>query len=312
MKAVDAFTDFSTVTIPAAETAMSRRYLDLVMRWIPVGMGYFNDWTVRPDCGHFFGGVLWYGQDTSMVIVTLAIAASSDAYDPDDAHDGATFADGKTVRELCGRCVTALPDGTAENHGFVHPSYMASSVHLGGLTAQVLQVYGADLPPHLHWHHKDCYELLKAWCDDHGAPQCVQGMDWPYLMYPNHCFFHAVGALLLRDPDASLLERRALAVVEKASAAHGGRMEPEQTVEHCHGQQDPALMRERFVCALAYSNLLHRTAGEGVAVDDAEAFEQRVSGVHLYPHGGDGTAPACSRHQQFRVAEPHHGPALHA
>ena len=81
MEPIDAFTDFSTAALAGAENELSRRYLRLVLRWIPVGMRYFNPWPGRPNCGHFFGGVLWYGQDTCSPIATLALAASSPEYD---------------------------------------------------------------------------------------------------------------------------------------------------------------------------------------------------------------------------------------
>ncbi len=51
---------------------MSRRYLRVLLRWIPYGGSVFNEWPVRPRCGHFFGGVLWYCQDTAMPAFALA------------------------------------------------------------------------------------------------------------------------------------------------------------------------------------------------------------------------------------------------
>ena len=441
MKPIDAFTDFAAVSLPEHENEMSRRYLRLISRWIPVGMRYFNEWAVRPNCGHFFGGVLWYGQETAMTLEALVTAASSPEFDrgvagvsagelrhvalkglrylcfthdtgpedclrphqswgrmepagtkwgergrgffpesqcgrtiaclattaalicdllgdeeremlaniaadymerfeemaprsgvyndtqteenawtaegmvacmvllagherlpkwwesaklwmfrtltrPEDMYDETEFADGKTVRELCGRTFTTLPDGTGENHGFVHPSYMASGVHLSGRTMNLLQLFGQPVPPHLLWRRQDCYDLLKRWCDDTGAPHCPQGMDWPYFAYPGHCLFHAIGNLRLEDPDAALLERCALRVVERSSAAHGGRMVPEETVKYCHGQQDPALMRERMAVSLAQACLLHRMVGEEQPPTDPEDFQNRVRSVYVYPHGG--------------------------
>ena len=50
MKPIDAFTDFSSVSLPPRETDVSRRYLDVITRWIPVGMSYFSDWPIRPNC----------------------------------------------------------------------------------------------------------------------------------------------------------------------------------------------------------------------------------------------------------------------
>lgn len=441
MEPIDAFTDFSTAALAGAENELSRRYLRLVLRWIPVGMRYFNPWPGRPNCGHFFGGVLWYGQDTCSPIATLALAASSPEYDaevtnmprdelrqvalqglrylcfthdtgpedcvrpseswgrpepagtkwgergkgffresqcgrtvldlaltaaliqdlltdeeremlariaedylgrfgamapksgvyndtqteenawtaegltasllllpghprrqqiweqtklwmfrtttrPEDAHDPTEFADGKTVAQLCGRTYTTLPDGTGENHGFVHPSYMLSALSLGGATMALLRLYGQEPPPHLFWRRQDTYDLLKPWYDDTGAPHCVQGMDWPYFAYQGQAFIHATANLFLRDPDAALMERRTLEVLERSSTAHGGRVVPEDTVRHCHGQQDPALMRERLVCSLGLAYMAHRMLGVGQAPTASDDFEQRVSGVHVYPHGG--------------------------
>ena len=430
MKPADAFTDFSSVSLPQRENEMSRRYLTLVTRWIPVGMRYFNDWPVRPNCGHFFGGVLWYGQDTASPILTLATAAASPEFDaeaagisadelrqvalkglrylcfthdtgpgdcvrpkeswgrtepagtkwgergrgffpesqcgrtvsalattaavlhdllgdeeremlaniaadymqrfdqmppksgvyfntqteenawtaqglaacmvlldrherlgpwrehakrwmfrtltmPRDMYDDSEFADGETVRKLCGRIYTTLPDGTAENHGFVHPSYMASAVNMTGLTALLLRLYSQPVPPHLLFRRGDCYELLKRWCDDGGAKHCPQGMDWPYFAYANECLFHAIGHLVLGDQDGAVLEQGALRIVERASAAHGGRIVPDQTVRYCHGQQDPALMRERMVSALAHAYLAHRMLGGTPQPTDAAGRADR-------------------------------------
>jgi hypothetical protein len=66
-----------SASLPPAENDLSRRYLDIITRWAHVGMATYQDWPVRPNCGHFFGGVHWYGNETANTIVTLAAAASS-------------------------------------------------------------------------------------------------------------------------------------------------------------------------------------------------------------------------------------------
>jgi len=437
---VDAMGDFAAVALPAEENEMSRRYLRVIERWVPVAMSYYNDWPGRPDCGHFFGGVLWYGQETAMPIMTLALAASSGEFDPAagrsaeelraialqglrylcfthdtgpedcirpekswgrtepagtkwgergrgffpesqcgrtiaelaitaalirdllgdeerrmlaniaadyldrfgdmepragvyfdtqmeengwtaegltasmlllpghprlpewqenarlwmfrtatmprDAHDHAEFADGKTVSQLCGRRFTMLPDGTAENHGFVHPNYLASGLSLAGRTINLLRLFGQAVPPHLFWHRQDLYDTMKPWFDGTGSPHPAQGMDWPYTAYPAYCSLHACASVYLGDADAARLERQALEVVERSSAAHGGRMVPQEQADHCHGQQDPALMRERMTCLLAAAYHVHRLAGAGPTPPDPADFETRAGGVHVYPHGG--------------------------
>lgn len=63
------------------ETAFSKRYLKVLEKWIPLGVEFFADWPVRPNCGHFLGGCHWYGIETIAGAVTFAAAASSPDYD---------------------------------------------------------------------------------------------------------------------------------------------------------------------------------------------------------------------------------------
>jgi hypothetical protein len=205
---------------------------------------------------------------------------------PEDMYDHTPFADGKTVRQLCGVTYTTLPDGTAENHGFVHPMYLASSITLSGLSMNLLRLFGAEIPPHIFWRRQQAYDILKSWSDSGGTPHCVQGMDWPYLWYPVQAFLHALANVYLKDPDAAFLERRTLEIVEQSVQAHGGRLVPDDTVKHCHSQQDPALMTERVISCLAAAYLAHRMNGPAEAPSASESFGRRVRGVRVYPHGG--------------------------
>ena len=442
MRPIEALTDFSEVRLPTEENEISRRYLAVIQRWVPVGMRYFNPWPVRPNCGHFFGGVLWYGQDTSMPISALALAASSPEYDaqlagrsadevrdvalqglrylcfthdtgPEDCvrpeaswgrpepagtkwgergagffREGqcgrsialmtvtaamihgllgdeeremlaniaadymARFEDmppqsgvysntqteenawtalgltacclllrnhpkhdvwwehakswmfcvstkpedvrgwvpsiepGKTVAQLARRVITTHPDGTVENHGFVHPSYMAAGLSLGADNLALLGLFQREPPPHIFWRRREIYEILKSWCDAGGAPQAVQSMDWPYLDYFSVCRLHSFANLWFADPDAAMFESAGLEVLERSSKAHGGRLVPEECARLCHGPQDPALMRERLICRVGYIYLSHRLNGVGEAPGDWEDLTRRNAGVRVYPHGG--------------------------
>jgi len=422
------------------ENEMSRRYLRLLQRWIPFGMSCYSDWPGRPDCGYFFGGVLWYGHDTSMPLFALAVAAASEEYDesitgvprdelmqvarrglrylcfthdtgpedcvrpteswgrtepagtkwgergrgffpesqcgttianlalaarllddvlgdeehemlraiamdymerfelmepragvyqdtqteenawtalgmaacialapdyphmdywlsrmecwafravttPRDAADQRPFAEGMSVAEWCGGTITTLPDGTAENHGIVHPTYMASSIGMAAGTAMLLALHGQEVPPHLAWRRRKTYDILKSWTDDTGACHCPQGMDWPYLLHTICVMTHASANLFLHDPDGALLERRCLEVLETVSEIHGGRLIPERTVRHCCGQQDTAVMWERMIASPALACLYHRFAGSGERPSDPDEFRDRMNGVRLYSQG---------------------------
>ena len=74
-------TDLRKAYIPDAETEMSRRYLMMLHKWVPTGLSYFEDWPVRLNCGHFFGGCCWYGIDTSPPVAALSAIAASPEYD---------------------------------------------------------------------------------------------------------------------------------------------------------------------------------------------------------------------------------------
>jgi hypothetical protein len=431
-------TDFSTVSVPTTDNELSSRFLGLVAHWVPVALRYYQPWSDRPDCGHFFGGTFAYGLDTSMCLTSLALVAASPNYAPvegqpsaehlrrivrrsirylcfthdmgpsdcvrpsegpskpgtkwgerglgffresqcgrtlaeitfaaahihesledeereilaaiaadyldrfgmmppksgvyndtqteenawtalglvaclllvpdhpqsdeiwestkrwmfctntrpEDMFDTTVFADGKTVRELCRKTFTAHPDGTAENHGFVHPSYMGSGVGLPGKALNLLNLFNHPAPPHLLWRMRDIYNVLKSWCDHTGAPQAIQGMDWPYYNYPNKAFLHTTGNLHLGDPDAALLERRTLETLERSSTANGGRMVTQEVIDNASYGARSSLLGERMSDFLAQGALAHRLHGVGQTPSDPSEMESRLSGVTVYPQGG--------------------------
>jgi len=79
--AIDETTELEAAQLPPAENEMSRRYLRMLEKWIPLGVEYFQKWPVRPRCGHFFGGVHWYGLETVMPAEAFAAASISPEYD---------------------------------------------------------------------------------------------------------------------------------------------------------------------------------------------------------------------------------------
>lgn len=110
------------------ETTLSKRYLRVLEKWIPVGVEYFSDWPTRPNCGHFLGGCHWYGIETIAGALTFAAAASSPHYN--EKVGGASRKDLQTmalkaIRYLCfthdsGPADCVRPEkglGRAENFG---------------------------------------------------------------------------------------------------------------------------------------------------------------------------------------------------
>ncbi|MBU7004359.1 MAG: hypothetical protein HXS50_02245, partial [Theionarchaea archaeon] len=104
MTGTEFISNLNLAAIPGEENRMSRRYLDILMKWIPHGVGYFSEWPDRPNCGHFFGGCHWYGNETVGPAEVFAVASTSPEYEEDrtgvsreDLRDMAI----KGVRYLC-------------------------------------------------------------------------------------------------------------------------------------------------------------------------------------------------------------------
>jgi hypothetical protein len=428
------------VRLPPEENELSRRYLRLCEAWIPIGMRSFQDWPGRPNCGHFFGGVYWYGLETAGPAALMAIVSTSPEYDeaatgysrkqlreaaikglrylcfthdtgpadclrpkeslgrpepantkwgergsgffresqcsgtihnlniiaallpdmvddetwrmlaninldyterfgampppsgvynntqmeenawtslglasaylllprhpqagawakhaarwmfdtvtmPQDSYNALPFADGQTAAEICGRVYTTLPDGLAENHGIVHPSYLASGVSYMGATALQYALFGQTPPPHLFWNRGYIYERLKETSDALGFPHRVQGMDWPYFG-AGEAGLHAVANLLLCDRQAAYLERVALEWIEKVQAVHHGRLHDPEVAAVCQTVQDPVAVTEYAGSGFAYPYLLHRVFGPGEPPCSREEFMAATKGVRYYPYAG--------------------------
>jgi len=436
----DMTTDLSGASIPEVENEMSRRYLMMLQKWLPICMSYFSDWDVRPNCGHFFGGAHWYGNETSGPIKALALISTSPEYDekitgcsrdeirqavikgirylcfthdtgpedcvrpekglgrpenwgkkwgergrgffpesqcgstisnitsaalilrpwiddetwmmlsavcedylgrfgemapksgiyadtqmeenawtshglaacylflshhenaekweanakrwmfstataPQDRVNHAPFADGLTVSQLTGKTFTMLPDYMAENHGMVHPSYTASGVVSVGSLGNLYRIYGGTEPEHAYWNRQVIYDNLKRMTDFTGSPHCVQGMDWPYLS--PRCWLHCVAYLYLKDPDAGYFEQISLGLAEKIQDGFKGKTINPEVAEKCHGPQDPLIIRESGIAAMAAPYLAHRLMGaEAPQPTMKEEIVSKFQGVKIYPHSG--------------------------
>jgi hypothetical protein len=205
---------------------------------------------------------------------------------PSDRHDQRVLPSGKTVAELVNTSCTTLPDNTAENHGFVHPNYMGSALIQSSFAAVMLAANGRKLPSYTAGHAYEIYQELLKWSDTMGVPLAVQGMDWPYFPITAWPLNHASANIRFKDSAAAKMEMLALDTAEKMMKQNQGQMIPPETKEHCHGQQDPAIFRERQIFRLAFAYLLHRFLGEGTAPADSTELFERQKGVHHYPHGG--------------------------
>lgn len=65
----------------AHEGELSRRYLQILSRWVKHADSTFETWPERANCGHFFGGCHGYGTDTSFPAAIYAVLATIGDYD---------------------------------------------------------------------------------------------------------------------------------------------------------------------------------------------------------------------------------------
>ncbi|HEU5330163.1 MAG TPA: hypothetical protein VFU78_18890 [Thermomicrobiales bacterium] len=204
---------------------------------------------------------------------------------PQDAKDLGAVG-GTTAQALTGRTFTTLPDYWAENHGMVHPNYTSTALWSIVNTGNLLHMWGEELPPELFWNRRRVYENIKLVTDGAGYYQPVQGMDWHFLPATGNEMPHAVAAVYFDDADAAALQLRGLRNTELRLAGNNGRLYDRDFAERAHDVQDPMIMREVGIKSAADMYLLHRLRGPGPAPTPEPALEERLAGVHVYPHAG--------------------------
>jgi len=432
---------------------MSRRYLNVLQQWVPLGVEYFQEWPDRPNCGHFFGGCSWYAHETIGPAMTFAAVASSSEFDADicgvsrrslqdmalkairyacfvhdtgpadcvrpakglgrkencgnkwgergkgffpesqcgrsvakmttaalllgrkvddetwqmienihvdyaerfagmapksgiytntqmeenawtsaglasvecilsnhpnaakfaeaarrwmfltvtspQDHKNHAFTQGdRTIARQVGETYTVLPDYWTENHGMVHPTYTASCLEFLNTIGVIYGTHGKNVPEQALFNRQTIYDHLKIVADRSGYLHPVQGMDWPYLFPDPGTQMHSAASLILRDPDAARIERRALENLELRNAGCNGRFIDATTAETCNSIQDPLLMIESTIVRPGLTYLLHRLLGDGPKPTPDEEMEEKFRGASAYPHAGF----AFNRHRKGQTS----------
>jgi|GEM_PF-323710 len=186
--------------------------------------------------------------------------------------------------------VTFHPDFTAENHAFVHPSYLCAGTNLRGLHAVLSLMGGLPIMPMALHNNENLYETtIKRWSQSDGLAVPVQGQDWWYNRQHERQLTHAILNVLHGNRDAARLERNALDFIERIQQSNSRGCLLEERGEECvinraHAQFAKDLEHGSAV-DLATSLLLHLFGGPGEEPADAEEMKARLSGVHVYPYG---------------------------
>lgn len=186
--------------------------------------------------------------------------------------------------------VTFHPDFTAENHAFVHPSYLCAGINLRALHAAMALMTGETPMPEALHNNQALYErTVKPWMQFDGLAVPVQGQDWWYNRQHERQLTHTVLNVLHGDRDAAAFVREAIRSIERIQASNPRGCLLEENGEQCvinraHGQFAKDLEHGSAV-DLATSYLLYAFGGPGAEPSDAEERAARLSGVHDYPYG---------------------------
>ncbi len=189
--------------------------------------------------------------------------------------------DGKPLKRRLS-AVTLYPDFTLENHGRVHPDYLAC----GGLLLRNALLYhaaGLPLPESLFFNIPETYEVLKELTAAGGACFYINGQDWWPHRVDVPLFVSAASSVLRHDPEGAFIERACLNTFGRMHARfRDGRAWDSREYNYPNAE-------EEMIAGYAQLFLLHRAFGDGPAPPGRSEFLRRRSGVHIYRYGGFAT-----------------------
>lgn len=189
------------------------------------------------------------------------------------------------------KTVTFHPDFTAENHAFVHPSYMCAGTNLRALHV-VLSLMGGTAPAATAlYNNVEVYEhTIKRWMQFDGLAVPVQGQDWWYNRQHERQLTHAVLNVCHQNSDAACFERYALTSIKHIQQSNENGCLLEERGDECVINRDHAQFAKDLEHGsandLVTSYLLHVFGGPGVEASNQDEMMERLSGVYEYPHGG--------------------------
>ncbi|MGP4079100.1 hypothetical protein ACTWQL_04230 [Pseudalkalibacillus sp. R45] len=194
--------------------------------------------------------------------------------------------DGLSSKDI--KTITFHPDYTTENHAFVHPSYLCAGINLRAGHAIFALMSGTTIEPCALFNNSTLYEkTVKIWAQHDGLAIPIQGQDWWYNRHHERQFTHSVLNVLHNDPDAALLERNCLEIIEaiQKSNSKGCLLEEENHSFNESHSQSSKDFEPGSALDLVNSYLLHLFGGEGAAAVNQSEFKVSKSGVYSYPHG---------------------------
>ncbi|WP_158299297.1 hypothetical protein [Paenibacillus antri] len=191
---------------------------------------------------------------------------------------------------MCVKSVTFHPDFTAENHAFVHPSYLCAGINLRALHVAASLMTGSAPYAEAIRNNVKLYErTVKPWAQFDGLAVPIQGQDWWYNRQHERQLTHTVLNVVHGDRDAAAYAREALRSIERIQASNSRGCLLEENGEECvinaaHGQFARELEHGSAV-DLATSYLIYAFGGPGADPAGSTDTIERLKGVHEYPYG---------------------------
>ncbi|NSW90070.1 MAG: hypothetical protein HPY74_05165 [Firmicutes bacterium] len=63
------------------ENELCKKSYSILLKWLPYAEKQYQEWDIRKNCGHFFGGSYWYGLETAGTALVYAVIARLGEYD---------------------------------------------------------------------------------------------------------------------------------------------------------------------------------------------------------------------------------------
>ncbi|MDD6878508.1 MAG: hypothetical protein PUD44_12135 [Clostridiaceae bacterium] len=208
---------------------------------------------------------------------------------PLDMYNTEVLPDGVPLRRRLDH-ITLHPDFTNENHGVVHPDYLAAPLAFHTEMQLFADLAGEGDIPGLTHNWREIYDRVFKLCSaSDGGALPVQSQDWFYLKNGAMMSIGSLTAAMFDDPEAAYLEKLCLDTLEATQNGHSNGTfvanEPEQVVNRgC--DQILADFEPGIGTQLMIPYLIHYCRGEGPAPVSKEAFECANAVVRNFPFGG--------------------------
>ncbi len=75
------YLEAAPLRICGGENAFTKRYYAMVLKWLRYPLQNYHTWPNRPNCGYFFSGCGWYGDDQNSMAAVAAVLSKMGSYD---------------------------------------------------------------------------------------------------------------------------------------------------------------------------------------------------------------------------------------